>query len=273
MRNGILSKEDYEEPCCPLAPPKKVTAIPTSRVIEKLDEYLHKNDYVSAERHLRYWLSEAEAGADMRGKLTVLNEQIGIYRKTGKEKECLAAIKSALELAAQINLDNTVTMGTTLVNAATGYKAFDRASQALPLYQRARVIYEENLQQFDPRLGGLYNNMALTLMALGNFEDAKELFEKALDIMSHKEHGETDMAITYCNLADLACAKYGIEEGEKIITACLENAERLLKTESLPHDGYYAFVCEKCAPTFGYYGFFMAEKEFSELSREIYERA
>ena len=110
-------------------------------------------------------------------------------------------------------------------------------------------------------------------MALGNFEDAKELFEKALDIMSHKEHGETDMAITYCNLADLACAKYGIEEGEKIITACLENAERLLKTESLPHDGYYAFVCEKCAPTFGYYGFFMAEKEFSELSREIYERA
>ena len=53
----------------------EVTPIPIGRIIEKLDSYLNQNDYASAERHLRYWLSEAETCHDMRGKLTVLNEQ------------------------------------------------------------------------------------------------------------------------------------------------------------------------------------------------------
>ena len=38
----FLSKEDYEEPCCPLSQPSSVTPIPTGRVIEKLDEYLEE---------------------------------------------------------------------------------------------------------------------------------------------------------------------------------------------------------------------------------------
>ena len=36
-------------------------------------------------------------------------------------------------------------------------------------------------------------------------------------------------------------------------------------------DGYYAFVCEKCASVFGYYGHFAYEKELYERSRRIYE--
>ena len=35
-----LSKEDYEEPCCPFSKPHKVSPIPTRRILEKLDEYL-----------------------------------------------------------------------------------------------------------------------------------------------------------------------------------------------------------------------------------------
>ena len=37
-------------------------------------------------------------------------------------------------------------------------------------------------------------------------------------------------------------------------------------------DGYYAFVCEKCASVFGYYGRFFYEKELTERARRIYER-
>ena len=33
-----------------------------------------------------------------------------------------------------------------------------------------------------------------------------------------------------------------------------------------------AFVCEKCAPTFEYYGWFMTAKEIKRRSDEIYER-
>ena len=269
-----LNKEDYTEPCCPLDMTREPReTIPAGRAIEKLDSYLNKNDYASAERHIVYWIGEAEALGDKRGKLTMLNEYIGLCRKLGKEAEAMKSIEEALPLAKALGFDGTVTMGTTLVNAATAYKAFGKAEKAMPLYEKATVIYEERLPENDAKLGALYNNSALTACDLGDFGRAEELFTKALGIMQNVENGELEMAITYCNLADLTAAKCGVEEGEERIDAYLEKAQELLETKTLPHNGYYAFVCEKCAPTLGYYGYFAAERELKERAREIYERA
>ena len=250
-----------------------LTTIPIGRIIDRLDSYLNQNDYDAAERHLKYWISEADAGHDMRGKLTVLNEQIGLYRKTGKESECLCAIADALSLADSIDVADTVTYGTTLINAATGYKAFGRAGDALPLYRKARTIYESVLDSNDGRLGGLYNNMALTLVDLEKPREAEELYHKAITVMEKQENGALEVAITYLNLADLVYAELGAEAGEKEIEKHLLKAEKLLNTESLPRDGYYAFVCEKCAPVFGYYGYFLIEQELNRRAKEIYERS
>ena len=247
--------------------------IPVGRVIDRLDSYLNKNDYPAAERHLCRWLSEAEACQDARGMLTVLNEQIGLYRKTGKEAECLNAITAALSLADSLGIADSAAFGTTLVNAATGYKAFGKAEEALPLYHRAKSIYEAVLSPDDGRFGGLYNNMALTLTELKEFREAEELFQKAISVMEKQENGALEVAITCLNLADLVAAESGLEAGEEEIEKYLQKAEELLHTESLPRDGYYAFVCEKCAPVFGYYGYFLTERELQRRAREIYDRA
>lgn len=268
-----LSKEDYEEPMCLLNMHPEVTSIPIGRIIDKLDSYLNQNNYDAAQRHLQYWLSEAESCYDMRGKLTVLNEQIGFYRKIGKESECLCAISDALLLADSMNMEQSVTYGTTLINAATGYKAFGKTEEALPLYRKAQVIYESVLESNDGRLGGLYNNMALTLTELKNFREAEDLFNKAIEVMEKQENGELEVAITHLNIADLIAAEYGFENGEKEIEKQLLEAEKLLNTEGLPKDGHYAFVCEKCAPVFGYYGYFLTERELNRRAREIYERS
>ena len=269
----FLSKEDYEEPKCLLNMHPEITPIPVGRVIDKLDSYLNKKDYDSAERHLQYWVSEADTCHDMRGKLTVLNELIGLYRKTGKESECLNVIMDALSLADSMDIEKSVAYGTTLINAATGYKAFGKADDALPLYRKAREIYESTLDSDDGRLGGLYNNMALTLTELEEFREAEELYNKAISVMEKRENGELEVAITCLNLADLACAESGLEDGATEIEKQLQKAEKLLYSESLPRDGYYAFVCEKCAPVFGYYGYFITEQELNRRAREIYERA
>ena len=269
--NSILSKEDYEEPQCLLNMHPGVTAIPVGRIMEKLDAYLDKKDYASAERHLNYWLGEAEAGHDSRGRLAVLNEQIGLYRKTDRQADCLRAIDSALALSASADTENTVTCATTCINAATGFKAFGRAQKALPLYEKARDIYERLLPPDDGRLGGLYNNMALTLAELGEYSRAEELYLKAADIMSLQENGALETAITYLNLADLALQKLGPEASEKITGQYLERAETLLDSPDLPRNGYYAFVCEKCAPVFGYYGYFLTERELKRRAESIYE--
>ena len=271
--NDYLSKTDYEEPRCLLNMHPEVTPISVGRIIDKLDSYLNQNDYDAAERHLRYWLKEADACRDMRGKLTVLNEQIGLYRKTDAESECLRAISDALSLASSMDIEGSVTYGTTLINAATGYKAFGKAEEALPLYRKARSIYESALAPDDGRLGGLYNNMALALTDLKEFREAEDLYHKAISVMEKQENGALEAAITHLNIADLIAAEYGLENGEEEIEKHLLEAEKLLNTASLPRDGYYAFVCEKCAPVFGYYGYFLTEQELNRRAGEIHDRA
>jgi len=261
----MLREEDYKEPCCPLERPTAVHPIPTGRVLEKLDEYLSRNDFSAAERHLAYWLAEAEH--DEKGRLTVLNEQIGLYRKLEREEEALRAIAAALALANK-RYPESVTAATTFLNAATAYKAFHRENEARPLYRRAREIYEALLSPEDERLGGLYNNMAT---AEEDFSKAEELYQKALAVMSKQEHGEAECAVTYCNLADLAASRFS-EESEEKIEAYLKKAKELLDTETLPRDGAYAYICEKCASAFGYHGFFVWEAELKKRAEEIYER-
>lgn len=268
---GFLQQEDYEEPCCPLNMGQKDTPIPVRRVMEKLDSHLERKDYDAAERHLNYWLSEADVARDDGGKIAILNEQIGLYRKLGKEKEGLTAITKALGLTDMTGADNTVTCATTMINIATGYKAFGRAEEAVPIYRRAKEIYEAKLTD-DARLGGLYNNMALALVEIGEYREAEELYRKALAVMKKQPCGELESAITLLNLADLKEAELGNEASEKQVAEYLQEAEELLDTDTLPRNGYYAFVCEKCAPVFGYYGWFLTDQKLSSRAREIYER-
>ena len=85
--------------------------------------------------------------------------------------------------------------------------------------------------------------------------------------------GGLEQAITCLNMADAVEAAEGLEQGESRIYALLDQAYDLLRDESLERNGYYAFVCEKCAPGFSYYGYFAAAQELEEEARRIYERA
>lgn len=79
-----------------------------------------------------------------------------------------------------------------------------------------------------------------------------------------------DAAISLLNKANLMEARDGLLDGDEAIGDCLEKAEALLNDPALPRDGYHAFVCEKCAPTFGYYGRFAFSRELEERAAKIY---
>lgn len=269
----FLNREDYEEPTCPLSGCSRTERIPTERVLEKLDADLAQNDYAAAERHLRYWETEAKALGDRRGLLTLRNEQIGLCRKQGKKAEGMRAIDDTLSLLDEVAPEASLTRGTTLINAATGLKAFGYAERALFLYREAQRIYETMLDPDDERMAGLNNNTALTLIELKQYGEAEDLLRRAVEIMRKQEHGEAEEAISWLNLADLTAARDGEEQGAERIGEYLSRAETLLNTPDLPRDGDYAFVCEKCAPVFGYYGYFMTARELTSRAKEIYERA
>ena len=277
-RTRALGPEDYAEPRCllcdePFGAEPEMRPVPQQRIVQKLDEYMSRRDYAGAERHLLYWLEEARLGHDQRGELVIRNELVGHYRKAGEKDKALAHGDAALSLLEALDFDGTISAGTTYVNVATACSAFGENERALALFEKARAVYEALPRTQAHLLGGLYNNMALAYKALARYDEALALYEKAMEKMGEVPGGVLEQAITCLNMADVVAAEQGMEAGEARIFALVDRAWELLQDESAPHDGYYAFVCEKCAPSFSYYGYFAAAEELQSTARKIYERA
>lgn len=267
------------EPACVLCDPSgsngnqtNIRPIPQQRVIDKLDSYMSRRDYESAEKHLLYWLAEAIQGHDQRGQLMVCNELVGHCRKTNQKDKAFHYADQALQLLNEMDFEGTITSGTTCVNIATAYNAFGEYERSLALFEKAKVVYESSPAIRPHLLGGLYNNMALTLKELARYPEAFDYFDRAMDEMGKVPGGVLEKAITCLNMADAVAARDGLEEGEEEIFSLLDRAFDLLNDDSVQHDGYYAFVCEKCAPTFSYYGYFVAAEELQREAEKIYER-
>ena len=145
----------------------------------------------------------------------------------------------------------------------------------------------------------------MTCTALSKYDEALDLYEKAIAVMAKVQDGELEQAITCLNMADAVEAGAGMEEGESRIFELVERAEELLDNKgrellrrqggeapgraaggrsvletpgalkALSADekariGYYAFVCEKCAPVFEYYGYFLTANKLRETAEKIY---
>lgn len=241
--------------------------IPIERIITRLDEYLEKGDNGAAERHLLYWLKEAETESDYRGCMTLCGELMGFYRKCGRKENALQYAQRSLDLVRKLGMENTVSGATSYLNSATVYNFAGQYEKAAELYGLAKPIYESNLDASDTRLAGLYNNYATSLTGLRRFDEAEECLKRALGVLDRNDRCECDCAITYLNMADEAAARYGQENSENMVSLYCEKAYSLLK--SAERDSYYAFVCGKCAPVFGYYGYFLYEEELNRAAGKI----
>ncbi len=274
----MIDSFDYKEPQCALCSGKEFYnpnqnlpdgRIPIDRIISKIDECFNKNQYLEAGRLLEYWRDESIVLKDTVGELSIQSELVGYYRKVNRKEDGLKAISRALELVDLLEQAKMSSGATIFINCATAYKAFDIPEKALPLYELAEKIYSTNLSRVDVRFGGLYNNMAITFVALGRYEDAEKTYCKAVDVMKDIKEGKADLAITYVNMAHL----YDLMDRKKRITECLFMAYDLLNDEDIKQNGYYAYVCEKCAPSYEYFGYKIISEQLKKVSVEIYERA
>lgn len=275
----MLNGEDYKEPSCALCGGKEFYnpdkdapkgRIPVMRIIEKVNAFFDKNDYIEAGKLLEYWESEARALGDESGELSMESELIGFYRKTNKKEKAETAEKRAVELIKCLGLENTVSAATVYLNIATAEKAFGKPENAVSFYEKTLAVYNDKLEKTDVLFAGLYNNFALALVDLKRYSEAEKYYFSAIEIMEKAENGQPDLAITYVNLAHLY---YDTNEKREKTDDCLFSAYNLLTDENIKENGYLAYVLEKCAPSFGFFGFTLIEKEFEKKSKEIYERS
>ncbi len=273
----MLDPFDYKEPSCTLCDGKDfyypnndtpIGRIPLSRVIEKLDECYNKNDMQEAGRLLFYWQEEAKTLKDLQGELSIVNELLGYLRKTNDLERGFIAIDRAFFLIESLQQTESVSSATIYLNIATTLKAFGKAEKALPLFDKAFSIYSKDLEKNKALLSGFYNNKALTLVDLKDYDGAIECYNLALTNLKFTDREHVDGAITLVNMAHL----YDMLSNKQKTVDCLFSAFDLLNNEQNEHNGYYAYVLEKCAPSFRQFGYHKIADDFEKLSGEIYER-
>lgn len=243
-------------------------SIDLAHALSKYDDLIGHNQYEEAERLLIYWIAEGEEAQDQRSILTLVNEQLGLYRAMGKRKEGLQAVNRALELLTALSLDESVSGAMILLNAATTDKAFGFAETAIGLYEKTRKIWTDHLEDNDLRFAGLYNNEGTAYAELGYVMDARRCYEKAIAILTENKGKKLDEGISYLNLADLALK----ENDSKEELSCLKKAKELLLSPENERNGYFAFCLTKCAPGFKDHHDEETAKELLRLAKDAYAR-
>lgn len=271
-----------EEKCC--CSKESTGSIPIMRIIDKLDLLFAKNDMAEAGRLLEYWEKEARALNDRRGLSEILSEEIGFYRSMGEKEKGLRAVDDALNLLNCMDVGDSVANATIYLNCATTMKAFGKVNEALPYYDKAREVYERLLPADDYRLAGFYNNYATALCELKRYAEARENYQKAIDLLKRKGgfYGVSDnapvggvhceLAVSYVNLAQLVydeAQDKGVECDEEV-EKLLDLAYDCLDDKSIERNGNYANTCRKCATAFEFFGYFIQKQELEQRAHAIY---
>ena len=267
---------DHIEPCC-IFDSTQYTGIPDSspceksidvpEIIKALDALYAQGRESEAQSFLESRLHEARSIGDWRGELSMLSELLGQYRRSMSEEKGLGCASEALSLIREHHMGETISGATVMLNAATTMKCFGRAAESIPVFCHVSRVYSSKLDPSDYRFPGLYNNMALSYADTGDISSAEKFFKLALRLISAIPNSGNDMAVTYCNMAEMY-GRLDLEDGR--IYECMEKAWDCLNQPELPHDGYHAFTISKCAPSFDYFGYFLYAKELKERAEKIY---
>ena len=242
--------------------------IPLARFFDKLNSLFAKNDIPGVGRTLDFWESEARMLGDNRGLLEVLNEKIGYFRRTGEKEKAFSAIKEAFELIEKQGVGDPISSATVYLNSATTMKAFGQAKDSMVYYENARRIYESNLEENDYRFAALYNNVSSAYKDLGDYIKAEAACLKAIEILKDNDDCLGEIAVSLINLAHIY---YDQDPLDERIYEIMDKAWELLTSDKNEQDGDFAFICSKCYPSFGFFGYFEKEAELKALSEKIYE--
>lgn len=158
---------------------------------------------------------------------TTLAELATLRLRTGRMEEAPAPAEEALALAIK-------TAGADSLNAALAYtvvgevhRIADRPSRALPLYRRARAIYEKRLGPEHPRVASLLAQEGLLLAGEGKLATAARSIERALAMLEHTCPGcayERSTADT--NLAQVRVRQGQYAEAERLLEEALALSEQ-----------------------------------------------
>ena len=211
---------------------------------ETLDSYFEKRQIDKVDPFLQSSLEQAKAEEDYGAYISICNEMIGFYRSISAFERAYIVAEDVLLLMEELNMENTEHFATTLLNAATAYRAAGDYATALRYYKQALQIYDGILQPQDYRYAGLYNNMSILFEKMNENEEAITYADKALSIIGTIPDSESEIATTMTNLALLYFKAEKPEKAKELLEKALSLFEQSGENTDAHYSGALAGVAE-----------------------------
>ena len=228
----------------------------------RLDEIFAKNEIDQAEPFLYASLEQAKEEKDYGAYISICNEMIGFYRSISDFRKAFDAAEDVLLLMEELQLDHSEHFATTLLNAATAYRAAGNDQQAYVYYEQALRIYDGLIPPGDYRYAGLFNNMSILLEKMDRNEEAITYLQRALAIVEKLENSESEIATTLTNLALLYLKTSDLAKAKELLERALQLFEKSGETTDAHYSGALAGMGE----------IYYRRKEYDE-SLKSYEKA
>lgn len=214
------------------------------KFFETLDAYFAKQEIGQVDPFLVSSLEQAKEEEDYGAYITICNEMIGFYRSISAFEKAYAAAEDVLLLMEELQMEHTEHFATTLLNAATAYRAAGDYETALRYYRQALQIYNSILQPQDYRYAGLYNNMSILLEKMERNDEAIACANQALTIIETLEGGEMETATTLTNLALLHFKVSQPAQARELLERAIALFERSGENTDAHYSGALAGVAE-----------------------------
>ncbi len=188
--------------------------------LKQLDSLYARSALRETEAFLADSIAEAEAEGDRAALLSLLNEQMGLYRVTGRQTQAVVLSERALSLVEDLGLTGSRFHATVLLNRATALGVAGRLDDALETYRRAGEIYDTvGAPGFET--ASLYNNISNILSALGRLDEADAYLRKSRRLLSGDADTEAELATNAVNLAMLSIRRNALEDAENWLNTAL----------------------------------------------------
>jgi len=153
----------------------------------------------------------------------------GAMLHRGKMAEALPMVEEALEIARKSSGDGSVEAAQMYANVAEVHRVAGRLDRALPLYRKARFIYETALGKADTRVASILSQEGLILISDGKLTLAGQALERAVDILGQScPSCVPEMSIAENNLGVLRLKQKRYAEADRLLTHVLALQEKYL---------------------------------------------
>lgn len=172
------------------------------KTLSEYDSLFGNHTLTEIQNFLSEKTRQAEKEGDNNALLSLLNEQMGLCRDTGARDLALDCAERMKRLLIQMQPGDTAVHGTTLLNIANAYRAFELFDESHALYLEAERIYQASLPKNDFLFASLYNNWSLLSLAQQDYGQAVRFLRQALQIVSCYPDAAIQQATTMTNLAN-----------------------------------------------------------------------